>query len=159
MVVIRCTAKLRKLFGVTQPEPGGKSDTRLGDWHANYIYEDPPDTFLVVNDKTRLPIVVRASSFSGFLSNFRVTLAEVLVTLGVPYPEMDAELGRMESGLLAKTTNRSVLATMNDFAYSVDGRPDLLDDPVAMSLHLAKTPCGPLQMRSPDAVVLEAFGN
>lgn len=159
MVVIRCTAKLRKLFGVTQPDEAAVGDTRLGDWHANLIYKDPRDGFLVVNDKTRLPVVVRASSFSDFLDGFRLTLAEVLLVLGVPPHEVEAELGRMESGFLSKSNNRSVLATMNDFCNGVDARQDLMDNPVAMSLHLAETPCGPLDMNSPNRVVLGVFAN
>jgi hypothetical protein len=60
----------------------------------------------------------------------------------------------MSDHRLTKTSNRSVVGIMNEFAFMAesyrdhDGDNDLL----AMALWLAKTPCGPLYKRaiSPD---------
>ena len=73
----------------------------------------------------------------------------------------------MESANYAKTANRSVVGSMNDFVflaehYLAGGFPH---DLLALSLRMAGTPCGPLRMGHgfPDlevkALVAEAMGS
>ena len=55
---------------------------------------------------------------------------------------------------LARTASRSVLGVMNEFRFLADVyiKVDLETDPLALSLRLSETPCGPLYKRhvSPD---------
>lgn len=68
--------------------------------------------------------------------------------------------------VLAKTNNRSVLGSMNDFIFmaEVDQQHERSSDLVALSVRLAHTPCGPLRASTgfPDlelrAVVEEFIG-
>lgn len=52
----------------------------------------------------------------------------------------------MNDVIYAKTSNRSVVGMMNEFAFLADAFRDRggLVDPLALSLKLAGVPCGPL---------------
>ena len=60
------------------------------------------------------------------------------------------------NAVIGKTVSRQVLGSMNDFVRMLDsyrGVGTLLE----VSLRLAETPCGPLQMNSPRNATLRAF--
>ena len=59
---------------------------------------------------------------------------------------IDSEISGMSEVVYAKTANRSVLGVMNEFVFLADGYRDQDGsvNPVALSLKLAGTPCGPL---------------
>ena len=62
---------------------------------------------------------------------------------------IDAELAEMGEGAWAKTVSRSVLGVMNEFAFLAGDlrRRLMIDDPVELSLRLARVPCSPLHRR------------
>ena len=64
----------------------------------------------------------------------------------MPGEFIDSEISGMNEVVYAKTANRSVLGVMNEFVFLVDGYRDQDGsvNPVALSLKLAGTPCGPL---------------
>jgi hypothetical protein len=86
------------------------------------------------------------------------TATAVFTALGLSKEFISREIAEMDSHQLTKTTNRSVLGTINDFAYLADiqrgiTRPaDLLE----LSLQTARTPCGPLYRShiSPDREIV-----
>ena len=61
---------------------------------------------------------------------------------------------------VAKTANRSVVGTMNEFAFLAEvyrqgmGTTDLL----ALSMRLAETPCGAIKHNSPSELIKEILG-
>jgi len=61
---------------------------------------------------------------------------------------------------VAKTANRSVVGTMNEFAFLAEGYREDMDtlDLVALSLRLADTPCGALKHDYPQRLVRELVG-
>jgi len=64
----------------------------------------------------------------------------------MPAQFIDSEISGMSEVVYVKTANRSVLGVMNEFVYLAEGYRDQdgTVDPVALSLKLAGTPCGPL---------------
>ena len=64
----------------------------------------------------------------------------------MPDQFIDSEISGMDEVVYAKTANRSVLGVMKEFVYLAEGYRDQdgTVDPVALSLKLAGTPCGPL---------------
>ena len=64
----------------------------------------------------------------------------------MPAQFIDSEISGMSEVVYAKTANRSVLGVMNEFVFLAEGYRDLDGsvNPVALSLKLAGTPCGPL---------------
>lgn len=89
---------------------------------------------------------------------FPEQLALVLDRIGVPKVFVTAEVAAMGEASSAKTANRSVLGSMNDFAYLAGFHCDAGEavDHVALSASMAQTPCSPLYAShtSPDREVL-----
>ena len=62
----------------------------------------------------------------------------------------------MMDAVIVKTVSRQVLGSQNDFVRMLDsyrGAGTLFE----VSLRLAETPCGPLQMNSPREETIRAF--
>lgn len=82
-----------------------------------------------------------------------------MITLGVHPEKVKSELEQMSQVNYCKTTNRSVLGIINQFTYLAEGDRDHfgLMDPLALSLRLAHTPCGPLYKGAimPELAVVE----
>jgi hypothetical protein len=86
--------------------------------------------------------------------------------LGVPVEFVLREVGGMSEAAYAKTASRSVVGSMNDFAFMADvarvhGQGD---DLVALSVDLGDTPCGPIRKghgfpdREVEAIVATVLG-
>jgi hypothetical protein len=131
--------------------------TVLGAWYATVLFWQP-QVALFVNEPTRLPLFVALAPGATVIRRMTQTATAVFITLGLSEGFIAQEIAEMSSHQLAKTTNRSVLGTMNDFAYLADAHraPNKTTDLLQMSLHLAQTPCGPLYRSriSPDREII-----
>lgn len=105
---------------------------------------------LVVNERTLLPVLLPLAPAATLAQRFpialRDVLRDVLRALDMPAQFIDSEISGMSEVVYAKTANRSVLGVMNEFVFLADGYRDQDGsvNPVALSLKLAGTPCGPL---------------
>jgi hypothetical protein len=144
MFNLHCTKKLldRIKPEVQVPRHG---TTRLGSWYATALFWKP-QMALVVNERTLLPVLLPLAPAATLAQRFPVALRDVLRALDMPVEFIDSEIDDMNEVVYAKTANRSVLGVMNEFAYLAEGYRDQGGsiDPVALSLKLAGTPCGPL---------------
>jgi len=159
---IRCTRKLLDRLGVRPTEHHEElapdPTTRLGDWHANLLYQRSGQIVMLVSDRTLLPVLVPAAPKQGIVERFLEALAAELGMLGVPQRIIRRELAEMTSVRLGPTRSRQVLGTMNDFDRMLDhylAREGLAD----AALHLAKAPCSPIGMRSPNDVAVELLAS
>ena len=61
----------------------------------------------------------------------------------------------------AKTANRSIVGTMNEFSFLAEGYREYLEtsDLVTLSMRLANTPCSPIKYDSPARLLKELFGD
>lgn len=145
MLVVHGTRKFLERVRGPLGEPGTRSTTVLGSWYATVLFWKPQVAFFV-NEKTLLPLLVPLAPASSLLDRFPSNLGELLEPHGVASSFIAEELARIDETYLAKTNNRSVLGSMNDFAYlaRVHGETAAARDPLALSLRLAETPCGPL---------------
>ena len=84
-------------------------------------------------------------------------LGTVLRELGINAQFVAAEIEAMSEVAIAKTANRRVLGTMNEFAFLADGYREYLETPdlLSLSIKLSDTPCGPLKGNSPARVLRE----
>jgi hypothetical protein len=131
--------------------------TALGSWYATVLFWKP-QVALFVNEPTRLPLFVPLAPAASVTTRMAQTAAAVLTTLGLSEAFIAHEVAAMTDHQMANTASRSVLGTMNDFAYLADARrtpkrdPDLID----LSIKLADTPCGPLYRShiSPDREIV-----
>ena len=156
MVVIRCTQKL--LRRLEPPDLGEvPSTTRLGDWSANLFGVRQQRYVLLVSERSRLPILFPARDVKHIRSHLVDALAHVLLSLDVPALVVRRELGEMREAVIARTNNRSVLGSMNDFVFAA--RWHLHDEPNAdlraVSLRLSETPMMPFGGKAPELLTRE----
>jgi len=155
MFTLRCTAKLRKRLGTTGETASAPASTKLGDWYAHLLFTRP-QLVLCVSDRTLLPVLIPARESRLLVPRLREAVAQMLGALGVAEAAVAAEQDAMIDAVIGKTASRQVLGSLNDFAWMLDsyrGAGTLLE----VSLRLAETPCGPLQMNSPRNATLRAF--
>ena len=157
MVTIRCTKKLLARIGAPAGEEIAPT-TRLGDWHAKPVAIGHQRLILLISERSRLPVIMWARDVRHLARNFPDALAAVLWGLGIEATAINQELEGVRDAQVAKTNDRSLLGTLNDFAFMLqwqlpDG-PDLAL--VAAALELAHTPVQPLQPQHfPDQVTRE----
>jgi hypothetical protein len=123
----------------------------LGDWYFKLLFTRPRWLLIGVSEKTRLPIVFPARELETVAARFQAALERVLKDLGVPESSIVSERAAMRDVTFAKTLDRRVIGSLNEFGHAVrwafeDGWDGSLH---ALSLRLAETPILPLH-DSPD---------
>jgi len=119
---IRCTAKLLKEVGLkpAQLQHDDPLFSFLGQWHASLIYIDGRKSVLFVNDRTLfnfiLPDVNRAQ-IRELPELFLSSLSCVISAEEFPDDVKGRILEEYEQLALAKSSNKSVLGSANDFAF------------------------------------------
>lgn len=130
--------------------PEVETSTVLGNWYGNVV-PWRPHVAVVVNETTLLPVFMPLAPAKTMLDRFPQQLAAVLTKLYVPKAFIDNELAQMSKVRTAKTANRVIVGSMNEFIKMASYRrfadngvnPDLVE----LSTWLAATPCGPLRKR------------
>jgi len=154
----------KKLLDRVKPalaDPLAEPDTVLGNWYGTALMWRPQAT-LFVNELTRLPVFVPLAPAKEIGDRIGPQVGRVLEAIGIDIDAAIREAGAMEQVTWAKTANRSVIGSMNEFAYLAEAhlannRIDLFD----LSVSLASTPCGPLYSTYsfPDRAAHAAFDN
>lgn len=153
MVIVRATRKLLQRLGSPIAEDRA-STGRLGDWYATYLPWRPRQVALLVNERTLLPLLIPLAPAATFLDRFPDELHALLEAHHLQAPTIAAEVAAARTARLATTRNRSLIGSMNEFAFLAEHHhaetadTDLLE----LSLTLSRTPCSPLYNRhvSPD---------
>ena len=154
MVIVRATRKLLTRLGAAAVADVGNSTTLLGDWYATVLPWRPRQVALLVSEKTLLPVLMPLAPASTLLARFPNQLAEVLREHQVDEATIATECAETSNYRVAVTASRSVVGSMNEFAFLADAHRqeqrdlDLLD----LSIELSTVPCGPLYRShiSPD---------
>lgn len=161
MVIVRATRKLLQRLG-TPGTDDHVSDGLLGDWYATYLPWRPRQVVLLVNERTLLPLLMPLAPAATVLDRFPDELSALLEAHHIPTSAIVVEVAATRNARLATTANRSLLGSMNEFAFLANAHhtngagTDLLE----LSLTLARTPCSPLYHRhvSPDREVAALLG-
>lgn len=108
-----------------------------------------PHVALFVNETTRLPVLVPHAPASTLIPRFITHFGALLDALGTDPRFTATETNEMSAYTWAKTANRSVVGSLNEFAFLANAYRERLghDNLLALSLRLACTPCGPLRDR------------
>jgi hypothetical protein len=157
MFTVRCTARLLKRLKAQPEVIANPPSTRLGDWYAHLLFLRPAQLVLAVSERTLLPVLVPALDVERLPGRIREAVSDVLREIGVAHAAIQEEEVAMGTVSLGRTASRRVLGSMNDFVRLLEphfGHPASLLD---LSLRLADTPCGPLQMDSPRRATLRLF--
>lgn len=162
---VRATRKaLRRLGGSVLAETAPPT-TALGDWYVNVVHVGQAQFVLCNSDRSLLCVVLPARRLKSELQpRLREEVAGLLSDLGIPGECIRRELDEMSPVVVSRTSSRSVLGSMNDFAYllevAVRTQPSI--SLRALSLELSRTPCQPLaaqyQTAFPDEVARRLLG-
>lgn len=173
MVIIRCTQKLLKRIGMPVRSPDRPtnnpdrptygpveptSTTRLGDWFATPVQVGRQHFILLIAERTRVPVVVRGKNAKHLGAHLVEALPDVLHTMGVPDAAVSRETDEMRQCVYAPTNDRSIVGTLNEFAYflarHVEEEPEA--ELVRLALELSGTPVSVLET-SIRRLTLRAF--
>jgi hypothetical protein len=160
MVVLRCTQKLLARLKQAENLPAVESTTRLGDWYGNILQLGRRQHLLFISERSRLPVVIPIREGKRLASVFPDAVCEVLGHVGVATADIAEERARMSEVAFGRTRNRSLLGTMNEFAFMAQvgsaRRPEP-ETPEELMRFLAQTPILPLDGASPIELTRAAF--
>ncbi len=162
MTSLRCTQRLLKKLKV-QPEKALPAATnRLGDWYANVLNVGPKRFVIATSERTLLTVVVPARDAPRLRERIREAVHDMLFRIRVPLPLAAEEVRGMERMPIGKTADRSVLGSMNEFAFLakhfVAGEPGGPVDLLRLQMFLANTPMGAIEYAFPIEEACRAFG-
>jgi len=160
MITLRCTQKLRKYLGVipvNTPEP---TTAKLGDWYGNLVPTFSGDLIIFVNEQTLLTIAIPVWESNNLVPLFRSRVANLLGMIGVHPKEIANEISHYDQVQYSKTASRSVLGSLNDFAwhYQIIAEEAKSKSDLSLSkaeLKLNQMPCKPIGYRFPSEAAIE----
>jgi hypothetical protein len=160
MVVLRCTQKL--LARLKRPEVPADvaSTTRLGDWYGNILQIGGRQHLLFISERSRLPVVIPIREAKRLEAVFPNAVCDVLAAAGIGAEDIADERSRMSEISFGRTNNRSLLGTLNDFAFMAqrgNANRDEPESPEELMRFLAQTPILPLKGASPIELTHAAF--
>jgi hypothetical protein len=160
MVVLRCTQKLLVRLKQTRDVPAVESTTRLGDWYANILRIGRRQHLLFISERSRLPVVLPITESKRLTTVFPDAVCERLAIVGINPEDIADERARMSEIAFRRTRSRSLLGTLNDFAFMAQKgnvnrvEPESLEE---LMQFLSQTPILPLDGASPMELTLAAF--
>jgi hypothetical protein len=120
MLTLQCTQKLLKELDV-EVSPIKDTDP-IALWHANLLILDRRKCVLFTNDKTRYTFLVpglRKPDFKHLGELFMDSLFRCMLNDGIPQKGVEKVLNTCSRYCFTKSSDRSVLGTMNDMASIV----------------------------------------
>ena len=157
MYTLHCTAKLRERLKQPLSDAMVLPSTELGDWYATALFWRP-QLALIVNEHTLLPVLLLLLAPASTLpERVAAAVAQVLQMHGIGQDFIMREVAAMAEVEIAKTANRSVVGTMNEFAFEAEVYRDHrgMTDPVQLAMRLAEMPCGAIKGNSPARLLRE----
>ena len=153
MYTLHCTKKLLDRVKVLPAASSSPPTTGLGNWYATALFWKP-QVALLVNERTLLPVLMLLAPASALAARFPAELAAILRGHGAREAFITNEVAAMGDVSVAKTSNRSVVGTMNEFAFLAEAYREGTDL-LALSMRLADTPCGAIKYDYPQRLLQE----
>jgi hypothetical protein len=156
MYTLHCTAKLRERLKRPLSDAMHLPSTALGDWYATVLFWKP-QLALLVNERTLLPVLLPLAPAANLPERVAPAVAQLLRMHGIGQDFVEREVAAMDEIRIAKTSNRSVVGTMNEFEFQAEvyrdhsGITDLLE----LAMRLAEMPCGAIKGNSPARLLRE----
>src|SRR6185295_338552 len=124
MITLQLTHKLHKLLDIDLTEQLKPTTSKLGDWYANLVPTYAGDLIVVANERTLLSVAIPIWESSLLLLLFRLRVGNLLGMIGIQPKAIDDELRHYSQIQFGKTRSRSVLGSMNDFAFHYQVRAE-----------------------------------
>ena len=160
MVVLRCTCKLLARLKRAEVSADVASTSRLGDWYGNILQIGHRQHLLFISERSRLPVVIPIREAKHLEAAFPDAVCNVLTAVGVADRCIAQERSRMLEIAFGPTMNRSLLGTLNDFAFMAktgNANREEPESPQELMRFLAQTPILPLDGASPIELTRAAF--
>jgi hypothetical protein len=160
MLVLRCTRQLLARLKQDGDVPLSESTTRLGDWYGNILRIGRRQHLLFISERSRLPVVIPIREAKRLAAVFPDSVCEVLAAVGVSASDIANERCRMLEIGFGRTRNRSLLGTLNDFAFMAQHGNRARPEPESreeLIRFLSRTPILPLGGASPIDLTRAAF--
>jgi hypothetical protein len=157
--ILRCTRKVieRMATSVIEEQDLPKPSAVLGEWTANLVMVGRQQIVLAANHATLLPVVLPGAPYRTLVPRFADAVARLLTRLEVDPAKIDVELSALSEAVVARTNDRRVLGSLNDFDRMLG--VDIMHRSLTEAAYqLSKAPCGPLDMASPCDVARARFG-
>jgi len=94
-----------------------ESTTRLGDWYGTLIRFGRRHVLLFISERSRLPVLLSVRDADRLALAFPMAVSEMLTGLGVPAAAVEQERSSMSPIAIGPTRSRSLLASLNEFAF------------------------------------------
>jgi hypothetical protein len=158
MVIYCCTRKMINKIGHVE-DSNIISDTILGDWYVDYLYERSGHLVLFTNENSLLPLLLPAVPISSIFERFSKSLENILQFLRIDRKFIDKEIILMNNYINIKTRNKRVLGSMTDYKNHIkfsnyQFNPTALFD---FSCRLAEIPSGAMSYQFPSKVTKRLF--
>ena len=157
MITLRCTKKLQNSLEINLADILEPTSAILGDWYANLIPTFAGDLIIFVNEKSLLSVAIPIGLSKNLIPVFRIRVANLLGMIGIHSKVIENELSHFDKIQFGKTVSRSVLGSMNDFAwryqimaYEAKSKADLSLSKA--ELKLSQMPCKPLDFSFPSEI-------
>jgi len=157
MVVLRPTARLAAKLRLRLAESHFRSTTRLGDWYATDLSLGRQRLVICVSELSRFAVVLPAAPYATVPERLPPALARVLHLIGVEPAAIEREMAAMGTIAIAKTSNRSVIGTVNEcvqYLRHLHGNRPISADPFLLSAELGEFVCLPLKDTYPKEAAL-----
>jgi hypothetical protein len=138
-----------------------ESTTTLGDWCGNILRIGRRQHLLFISERSRLPVIIPIREARQLEAVFLEAVCDVLAAVGIGAQHIADERSKMSEIAFGRTNNRSLLGTLNDFAFMVQhGNANRAEpeSPEELMRFLAQTPILPLDGASPIELTRAAFG-
>jgi hypothetical protein len=160
MLVLRCTRHLLARLKQAREVPPAESTTRLGDWYGNILRIGRRQHLLFISERSRLPVIIPIREAKRLAQVFPDAVCDVLAAVGISPSDIADECFQMAEIRFGLTRNRSLLGTLNDFAFMAQHgnmpRPEP-ESPKELIRFLSQTPILPLGGASPIELTRAAF--
>jgi hypothetical protein len=132
----------------------------LGDWYANLVPTYSGDLIVFLNEKTLLSVAIPIWESDNLFSLFLLRVVNLLGMIGIQPKAIKNELSHYDHIQFGKTRSRSVLGSMNDFAFHYQVIAEQAENKPDLSLskaeyQLSQMPCKRIGYRVPSDVVKE----
>lgn len=165
MRILHCTRKLLKELEVpfVEPDKIPEPTEGLGNWYANLLRIERKKCLLFTNEKTLysflIPKVLKAN-LKNIEEEFLINLSYNLQAEGFGLEVINRVMQEYQEIVFAKTSNRQVLGSMNEFAFEYDffiRREGGLEKAriFEVNKHINRTPLSPLKYKYPVDMLQE----
>lgn len=135
------------------------SDTILGDWYVDYLYERTGHLTLFTSEKSLLPVLIPSVPVDTIFERFLVFLERFLQFIVIQQNLIDSEISLMNHKIITKTRNKRVLGAMTDYKKHIKfydyeyNLASLLN----LSCFLSEIPFGSISYERPKEVTKKLF--